>query len=392
MATELNIDVHERLVKTAAEFSKGTVTYVGRKAGWHLLGSVIGKFGTWKELVKVGGADFQVVKKQLEFLGIPVEAWGVFRIDRELQDELNAATKLGLDPAWGENAAIQFQERINAIRRKAVFLAPATGSYQVIQHTDGFETLDQMVGEINGAHYETMGTLDKGRIVWGQVDPNVKIRVGDDESDVLLTFQTSHDGSKSFEIYLTIYRYVCRNTFRAGNLKKLANALKVRHTKNAGKRIASLKAEIEEVRLTATSIEDQLRLLASKRVTHDGLEAIMGRLFPKSIDPETGLEKSSKHRDNVLADVLSLYERNDGDAYPEQRGTPYNLLNAVTEYTDHVRGKDAIDRAESGLFGSGAKLKVDALAAITEYAKGAPEMLRRGGGTQTYSPDLFNQA
>lgn len=386
MAQDVIIDVHERLVKTAMEFAGGTTTYAGRKAAWHVLGKVMGKFSTWRELLAASGADFSVVKKQLEYLGVPIDAFGVFRVDRALQDELNIAVKLGWDEAT-----------IMAIRRKAIFLASVSGSYQTIQHTDGLMVLDRLVGEIDGAHYETMGTLDRGRIVWGQVDPNVKIRVGDDESDVLLTFQTSHDGSKAFEIYETIHRIVCRNTFKAANLRRLANALKVRHTKNAGKRIESLKAEIGEIKDEAMSMQDRLNLLANKRVTKDSLTDIMDRLFPMT-KGEDGQETSSKHRNGVLASVLELYESNDNNAFPEQRGTLYNLLNAVTEYTDHVRSTrgneagQALVRAESSQFGSGAILKANALEYITEAAKTAPEILQRRGGTIEYSPDLFVKA
>ena len=384
MAQEVSIDLHERLVKTAAEFAQGTTTYAGRKSAWHALGAVVGKFATWQELVKAAKADFTVVKKQLEYLGVPIDAYGIFRVDRSLQDELNNAVKLGAG-----------LEALDAIRRKAIFLASATGSYQVIQHTDGFQVLDRLVGEINGAHYETMGTLDRGRIVWGQVDPNVKIRVGDDESDVLLTFRTSHDGSISFEIYETIHRIVCRNTFRAAHLRRLSNALKVRHTKNAERRIESLKAEIGEIKDEALSMQERLNRLASRRVTKESMVDILDRLFPKTKEADTGEEKSTKHRDGVLAQVLSLYENNDGDAFPEQRGTLYNLLNAVTEFTDHVRSTkgneagQAIVRAESSQFGSGAKLKNEALEIITEAAKTAPEVLKRGGGTMMYDPSLF---
>ena len=63
------------------------------------------------------------------------------------------------------------------------------------------------------------------------------------------------------------------------------------------------------------------------------MKTVLDRLFPGKKD-ENG--KSSTRNDNILADVLRCYESNDRNQFPEQRGTAYNLLNAVTEYTDHV--------------------------------------------------------
>lgn len=81
-----------------------------------------------------------------------------------------------------------------------------------------------------------------------------------------------------------------------------------------------------------------------------------------------------------MLEVANLYESNDNNAFPEIRGTAYNLLNAVTEYTDHHSGvrqterrsgmtQDQI-RAENAMFGTGAALKEDALEIILETTAG----------------------
>ena len=254
--------------------------------------------------------------------------------------------------------------------------------------------LDSLVGSIDGAHYETMGTLDYGRVFWAQVDPNVKIRVGDDESDVLLTFHTSHDGSKKTAIFETIYREVCKNTFNAGWLNRLTAMLAFKHTKNVKARMADVTAQIGEIRNVAMSMQDKLTLLSQKRVTRESLDSIFDRLFPKTVQ-DNGTEVSSTRRDNILADVLKLYESNDNDAFPQFRGTGYNLLNAVTEYTDHYRTSHdgAGGRAESATFGSGARLKDNALKIILEVTKDAPTMVARtyGASSQGIGSDVVSE-
>lgn len=337
-----NIDVAERQYIIARNMRRGQDSYAGRLDAWHALGDVSGEFQTWKEMLAKAKADFQVVKNQLDFAGKLVDAWGTFRVNPDGSQR---------------------------------FLGTVGEDYAVIQHTEGFDLMDALVGSIDGAHYETMGTLDYGRIVWGQVDPNIQIRVGDDVSDVLLSFHTSHDGSKAFDIYESLMRHVCRNTLRAGSLKRLAATLRVKHTKNSAKRIDNLKMEIEEIRDTAMSMQERLKFLAGRKVDKVSLESIMTKLFPKK-QTEDG-EESSTRRDNILAEILTLYDANDGNAFPEQRGTAYNLLNAVTNYTDHQRSSKNGMRAESALFGSGDKLKGQAFAAIMSEAENMSKVGQR---------------
>jgi phage/plasmid-like protein (TIGR03299 family) len=221
-----------------------------------------------------------------------------------------------------------------------------------------------------------MGTLDFGRIVWAQVNPNISIKVGDDETKVYITATTSHDGSGAFECYETGTRMVCRNTFRLGSLKRLAATLRVKHTKNAQQRISGLKQEIEEIRNVALTMQDRLTWLTRKRVTKESLKTVVDRLFPPKKD-ENEQDVSSTRRENILSDILTLYEANDGGQFPEQAGTPYALFNAVTNYTDHIRSTKSDMRAQSALFGSGNKLKGDALSIIMEEAERMPDMLSR---------------
>lgn len=315
-----NIDVAERMKIIAARMNAGMDTFAGRQDAWHSLGTVFGEFKRWQEMLSAAGTNFEVIKKQLQYLGKPVDAYGTFRVDAELVKGLT------------EETSIRVKSAQTGVSKWLTFLGTVGKDYEVIQHTQGFEMLDELVGTINGAHYETMGTLDFGRVVWGQVDPELSIKVGDDETKVYLSFLTSHDGSKGFEIYETGVRQVCRNTVRLGQLKRLAARLRVKHTKNAQTRLEGLKAEIQEIRDVAMTMQERLTFLSKRKVTRETMTSVMDRLFPKS----AGKEESSTRRENILSDVMALYEYNDGGVFKEQQGTAYNLLNAITEYTDHV--------------------------------------------------------
>jgi hypothetical protein len=116
-------------------------------------------------------------------------------------------------------------------------------------------------------------------------------------------------------------------------------------------------------------------MLATRKMTRETMGSILDRLFPQSKDA-TGKPQDSTRRNNILADVLRTYESNDNDAFPEQRGTAYNALNAITGYVDHSRSTRANDNGESAMFGSGDRLKTQAMEVIYETAGGLATISR----------------
>ena len=325
-------------------------SYVGRQAAWHALGTVTGNYMTWADVQQSGGLDYAVFKSQLhDGLGRPVDAWGTFRWNR--------ADKLAGNPD------------------AAVFLGVVGEDYQVIQHADGFRMIDALVGSVDGAHYETAGALGNGERVWGLADLNLAVCVGQDKQQGYLLFCTGHDGSLSHQYRICLTRVVCQNTLSAALSERTRAKLTIRHTKNAKDKLDGVHEALASLRGDLLSVEEKLNFLADRRVTRESLAAILERLFPKPKSDDGSEKESSTRRNNVLADILAMYESNDNNAFPEQRGTAYNLLNAITEYTDHTRssrGANGNGRAESAMFGSGERLKAQAVDVIVEAANGMP--------------------
>lgn len=318
-------------------------TYIGRQAAWHKLGTVTGKYQTTDELLADPGLQYVVFKSQLkDGLGRNVDAWGTFRWD--LKDKL----------AGRKDAAL--------------FLGTVGKDYAVIQHDEGFKTIDSLMRTADGAHYETAGVLGNGERVWALADLGFTAKVGDDVQQGYLLFSTGHDGSMSHSYRLVFTRVVCQNTLGAALSEKTRAALTVRHTKNASDRLKDTRSALDSIGADVVRIEDRLNYLAGKRMNREALGSIMDRLFPKRKDAE-GDSRETTRRTNIIADILKIYELNDGNAFPEQRGTSYNLLNAITNYTDHERGTRGNDTGESAMFGSGDALKGRAMEIIYEYSK-----------------------
>lgn len=331
-------------------------TYIGRQAAWHALGTVTNKYQTTAELLADEGFQYDVFKSQLnDGRGNLVDAWGTFRWDH--------ADKLVKDSS------------------KARFLGVVGEDYKVIQHREGFAMMDALMSTADGAHYETAGVLGNGETVWALADLKLAINVGDDQTDAYVLFATSHDGSMSHSHRLTTTRVVCQNTLNIAMSAKVKSKLTVRHTKNADVKIAAMHEALASIGSDVKSVGDKLNYLAGRKLMRENMDAILTRLFPKTENNE-GVQRDTTRRTNIVADILKIYELNDGNAFPEQRGSAYNLLNAITNYTDHERSAKGDQRALSAMFGSGDKLKADAFQLIMAESQKMPELVYMNAGAK----------
>jgi phage/plasmid-like protein (TIGR03299 family) len=314
-------------------------TYVGKDAAWHKLGTVTGKYQTTEELLADPGFQYVVFKSQLrDGLGRPIEAYGTFRWD--LKDKLA-----------GNKEATQF-------------LGTVGKDYSVIQHQEGFRSIDALMRTADGAHYETAGVLGNGERVWALANLGLAAKVGDDVQRGYLLFSTGHDGSMAHSYRICMTRVVCQNTLSAALSEKSKAALTIRHTKNAISRLTDARAALDSISEDVVRIEDRLNFLAGRKMNREALTTVLDRLFPKQKNVDSGESRDTTRRTNILSDIVKLYELNDGNAFPEQRGTAYALLNSITNYTDHERSSKDDARAESAMFGSGDTLKSRALEVI----------------------------
>ena len=317
-----------------------------RKAAWHELGQRTENAVTWSEAQKLAGLDWTVTKEQLylpvngDFVHVPT--WGIVRSS------------------------------------DGAYLGTVGAQYQIIQNVEAFDFVDTLLEAESGSHYESAGALGNGERIWclARVPHTITV-AGEDKSEVFLLFTTSHDGSMAATAKMSTVRVVCQNTL---NMALSANGamVRVKHTRDAQRKMDHARRLMEGVGVDAKKLEEKLNLLAARRMTRESMTAIFDRLFPKPKEAD----QNTTRRENVLADVLRLYESNDKNAFPQIRGTAYNLLNAITEYTDHERTARITDgrkgysvsqaRAENALVGTGDKLKQDALEYILESTVGAP--------------------
>lgn len=307
----------------------------GQEAVWHGLGARSAEAVTWAEAQRLGGLDWSVEKRKLyDQFGHELPAHGTFRTDKNGADG---------------------------------FLGCVGEDYEIIQNARMGEVLDTIIGIENGAHYETAGSIDGGRQTWAMLKLPTDIRVGDDISQNYLYMGNSHDGSMKAIVKLTSVRIVCANTL-AMAAKDAGGFFKITHTKSAPIRMEMAMNAIKNVNSQIVSLNDVFGELAGKTMTQDVLKKFLETLYPEKTNKKG--EDSSQNRKKKES-ITALFEDNDGNAFPEQRGTYFNALNAVTNFVDHhapSRGDEAKNRAISALHGVGFSLKVHALMTLAQMA------------------------
>jgi phage/plasmid-like protein (TIGR03299 family) len=351
----LNFKSNNRRLKTMAH---NLATIEGKTAffcatgkhgsAWHKLGQEVRDAQSWQEAMRLAKLDWTVSKRPLyakfpdgEFEMVPT--WGIFR-DSDEQ-----------------------------------FFGAVGNQYEPIQNQFAFDFVDTLLEAEAGSHYESAGALGNGSRVFclARVPFDFSIGGTDDKHETYMLFTSSHDGTGAATAMLTDTRVVCQNTLNmALSRKENSGILKVKHTKSAEIRLDQARKLMSGIKSDVATLRAKLDLLASRQMTEEALTAVMDRLYPV-VNSEV-----ATRRKNKIAEIATLYFNNDNNAFPEVRGTAYNLLNAITEHTDHKRGVRMTDsrsgmteeqaRADNALFGSGSDLKQNALEVILDATNGLP--------------------
>lgn len=325
-------------------FENGSYSFFSANVpAWHQLGKVVSGSQTWEEAIKLANMDYEVVKSQLVHprTGEALEgAYGIFRSDND------------------------------------VFLGSVGERYTPIQNHFMFSFMDSVLDADGKAHYETAGVLGKGERVFmlANLTDEYDIHGTGDKHKAYFAGVGSHDGSTSTRFFVTEVRIVCANTVQIALNKAKGQGVSVRHTVNAEARLDERLRDLQNARFAFNDTMKKLEFLAEKKIDIASVDTILSEIFNLS----NGLEEASTRAKNSVELVKSLLESNDNDAFPEFRGTAYNLFNAVTEYQDHysevrtTSGRVGIEktqlRAESAMFGRGADFKANALDIIMTQA------------------------
>jgi hypothetical protein len=110
-----------------------------------------------------------------------------------------------------------------------------------------------------------------------------------------------------------------------------------------------------------SNFEGNARELANRKV---GKADALNYLLDILADGEHDVTKLSTRKQNIVQNVYQLWAGSGiGAGYAAANGTAWGLVNAVTQYVDHIQGNNVNNRFRSAQFGLGADLKVEAFQA-----------------------------
>lgn len=322
----------------ATTAGKPAMAWYGEKP-WHGQGTEVKSAMTSAEAIKLAGLDWEVEKRNLQFL----ESDGT--------------------PKW-------LDRRFAVVRKDTEEALGVVGNvYRPLQNKEAFSFFDSIVGE-KLAMYHTAGALGAGEKIWLLAKlPKEFWVTPEDKVEQFLLLSNSHDGTSTVTIMATPIRVVCQNTLNMalGGERKT----RVRHTLNMGAGIKEIREELGIVDQYFRTFEEMGRHLVSKKANALIVEKVLSDL---GLSQEKA--KESGRTENIRFDILRLFERGQGNDLKTVRGSTWALLNGIVEYVDYersARGKGYQEKAESRtaslLFGSGAEIKQKALDSILAVVK-----------------------
>jgi len=317
-------------------FADGSTSFVSaRQSAWHLLGTVTDRSQSAEEMMtkaKLGG-------------------WGVRKI-----------RLVGIDTlADGTEIQIPCDDQMMTVRRNPVtsgtdYLGIVGNDYGVVQNEQAAEVLNRLVDQIGGAHYETAGSLRRGKSVFLTMKlPTAMEIAGVDRMDLYLIATTSHDGTSALRIDASPIRVVCANTQRAAFAHSAGHYV-FRHTSNVASQISQAREALGLMWRYMDTFEKAAERMINETLTMGEFEKVVAQLWPVADDASDRTKANAKERLGTLKYLIR-----DADTQAAIKGTRWAGYQAITEYLDHVQpAKNPLARANRVVTGKVPEIKIRA--------------------------------
>ncbi|WP_025620690.1 DUF932 domain-containing protein [Salinispora cortesiana] len=315
-------------------FANGQTAFASAKlSAWHQLGQISDDCMTAEEVMSkawLGGWEVRKIPLQ----GMEITDRGVTKVD--CPDKFMTV-------------------RTNPETGATEYLGIVGEDYTTVQNEQVAEVLNLLVDE-SGAHFETAGSMRKGRAVFVTMKlPEAMKVAGVDLHDLYLAATTSHDGTASLRVDATPVRIVCANTQRMAYQRSQGSYV-FRHTSNITAKISEARQALRLVWKHFEAFEREADKMINEALTMGEFEKIVAQLWPVEDDASDAARNNAKQRSSTLR-----YLVRDADTQKAIKGTRWAGYQAITEYLDHyAKAATAEVRARRAVTGTGADLKARA--------------------------------
>ncbi|BCY07333.1 DUF932 domain-containing protein [Actinoplanes sp. L3-i22] len=307
------------------------------------------------------------------FASARLSAWhrlGTVTQDTMKAEEIMAAAKLGdwgvrtirtvgIDIVDGVEVQIPADNKQMTVRRNPVtgtteYLGIVGTDYTVVQNEQCAEMLDQLVDQVGGGHFETAGSLRRGKSVFVTLKlPDAMTIAGVDRMDLYLIGTTSHDGTAALRVDASPIRVVCANTQRAA-FEHAVGHYTFRHTSNVNSQISQAREALGLMWKYIDTFEKAAERMLNTTLTTREFEKIVGQVFPVKDDASETTQRNAKQRLGTLKYLIT-----EADTQKAIRGSRWAGYQAITEYLDHFQpAKDDLVRANRVVTGTTGGLKL----------------------------------
>jgi phage/plasmid-like protein (TIGR03299 family) len=219
-------------------------------------------------------------------------------------------------------------------------LGIVSDEYEVVDNRDAFRFLDALIG--SELHFETAGSLWRGRRVWVLARLPEYVELGGDPSATYIYVANSHDGSMAVTAAVTPIRIVCANTLgaalrQAEHGPSAQRTFRFRHSGNLQTKFA----EARQVLGMTIDYQKQFKALADRLalapISEPALEhRVLRHLWV--IDDDTG-PRARANRERAIEHVLAIFRGRgqSGDTTGSSPGSKWVAFNAISEHLDYGR-------------------------------------------------------
>lgn len=226
---------------------------------------------------------------------------------------------VGLDDKWHVQHG-----RVALVRSDTGEILSNRGeNYEVVNFKDAFSFLDHI-----NPHFVAAGSLRGGKQAFAVVQlpehVNLDVLDGTDRHDLYVIARASHDATLGVEANILPLRGMCMNMMSLPTLGA-KHKMSWRHTRSVHEKMREAAEMLDAVPEYADEFKATAERLANIDLEIEEVKRIINQVVPKDL---------ASH-DTRVNDIVSLYETSTRNGYT---GTAWGLLNAVSEWNDHIRG------------------------------------------------------
>lgn len=304
---------------------QANMAYVG-ETPWHGLGQQLKAGATIEQWRKAAGMNFSIYTSPVQFES-PEAAGDPMTFD-------------------GHNVLYRSDTKVP--------LAVVSDKYQVVQPKEVLEFYRDLTAGA-GFNLETAGVLKGGKKYWALASMGKEAKILDDQIKGYLLLGSACDGSMATTAMFTSIRVVCNNTLgfamNEAESGKAKSVVRINHRTSFDE--AKVKAQLGLAANSWDSFLYNVNVWSKTKV-----DLVQAQAYFDKVASYTTTEGEERVSDRTSKYLMELFAGGGkGSDLKSADGTAWGLINAVTEFVDHHRGRSNDVRIDRAWFGDGIKTK-----------------------------------